>query len=785
VGEKNTSSQRELQFTPENSPEQKLQKLERAFQLDTVPLLASLLSLSLPDRYPPLGLTPQKQKEKIQFALLTWLLQATERQPTLLVWEDLHWADPSTLEFLGLLLDQVPTTRLLLVLTFRPDFISSWATRSHFTSLILNRLNRKQVETMIAQVAADKALSTEVIQQVVTKTNGVPLFVEELTKTVLASIESIGSIESVGFAIPPTLHDALMARLDRMGSAKEIAQVGATLGREFSYELLRTVSPLDEESLQRSLARLVDAELLYQREVPNVTYLFKHALLQDAAYQSLLKSTRRQYHQQIASVLKERFSEIAETQPELLAHHYTEAGLIEHAIPYWQQAGQRSTQRSAFVEAIAHFTKGLELLKTLPDTPERAQREIMMQIALGGPLIATKGYAAPEVGLTYTRARELCQQVGETPQIFPVLRGLWAFYNVRAEYKTARELGEQCLSLAQRQKDSALLVEAHYALGNTLTFLGEFTLAQDHLEQGIAVQNPQQHPFRTFLYGQDPRVGCLSYSAAILWSLGYSDQALKKIRKALALAYELSHPFSLAFALVTAAVLHQFRREPQAAREHAEACITLSTEQGFALVLAWGTILRGWAVAEQGQGEEGIPQLLQGLAAHRTTGTGSNRTYFLACLVEAYGKTGQTKEGLTTLADALAMADKIGERYYEAELYRLKGTLTLQSQASLGQVKTGQDKSEDANTRPLTPDPQAGAEACFLKAIEIARKQQAKSWELRATTSLARLWQQQGRMKEAHEMLAVVYNWFTEGLDTKDLQEAKALLESLRERNEP
>jgi predicted ATPase len=513
----------------------------------------------------------------------------------------------------------------------------------------------------------------------------------------------------------------------------------------------------------------VEAELLYQRGLPpQATYLFKHALIQDAAYQSLLKSTRQRYHNQIAQVLEEHFPETKETQPELLAHHYTEAGLTAQAIPYWQQAGQRAVQRSANVEAIAHLTKGLELLKTLPDTSERAQQELTLQITLGQPLIATKGYAAPEVGVVYSRARELCRQVGETSQLFPVLRGLWAFYNVRAEYKTARELGEQCLTLAQRVQDPALLIEAHYALGNTLFLLGEFASVRAHLEQGIAVRDPQQHRFRTFLYGQGPRVGCLSYAAVVLWCLGYSDQALKRSHEALTLAYELSHPFSLAFALLTAAMFHQLRREWQTVHEQAEAIITLCADQGFSYFLAVGTILRGWALTEQGQEEEGIAQMRRGLAAYRATGAELNRPSFLALLAEAYGKAGKAEEGLTVLAEALDLVDKTGACVSEAELYRLKGQLTLQ--------QFGVQSSELP-----TPNSQAEAEAeaCFLKAIAIARRQQAKSLELRATVSLARLWQQQGKHHAARNILSEIYGWFTEGFDTKDLQEAKALLEEL------
>jgi predicted ATPase len=516
--------------------------------------------------------------------------------------------------------------------------------------------------------------------------------------------------------------------------------------------------------------------LLYQRGLPpQTTYVFKHALIQEAAYQSLLKSTRQQYHQQIALVLEERFPDTKEHQPELLAHHYTEAGLTARAIPYWQQAGQRATQRSANAEAISHLTTALELLKTLPDTPERTQQELTLQIALGVTLQAAKGYGAPEVGTVYTRARELCRRVGETSLLFPELPGLWKFYLVRAELQTVRELGEQLLILAQRVQDPVLLLEAHCALGNASFWLGEVASARAHSEQSIALYDPQQHRSLAFLYGDDPGVLCLSYAAGALWSLGYPEQALKRSHEALTLAQELSHPSSLAFALSWAAMLHQYRWEGQAAQERVEATIALSTEQGFPYWLTFGTILRGWVLAEQGQGEEGIGQIRQGMEAWRATGAELRRPYYLALLAEAYGKVGQAEKGLTALAEALTVADKTGERFYEAELYRLKGQLTLQKFQVSGSKFQESPKSE-------VRGPESEAEECFLKAIEIAGKQEAKSLELRAVMSLSRLWQQQGKKAEARQMLAEIYGWFTEGFDTADLKEAKALLEELAHR---
>ncbi len=776
--------QRLLQFAPHDTPQAKLAKLQQALaqyrfpQADTLPLLASLLSLPQPEGAPPITLSPQKQKQKTQEALVAWLVEEAEKAAVYCAWEDLHWADPSTLELLAFFLDQVPTTRLLAVLTFRPDFTPPWGPRSYLSQLTLSRLGRQQVEAMVEKVTGGKALPSEVLQQIVSKTDGVPLFVEELTKMVMESVESIESIESVGshnrtslqaLAIPATLHDSLMARLDRLGSVKEVAQLGATLGREFSYELLHAVSPLGEGALQQGLRQLVEAEIVYQRGLPpQATYLFKHALIQDAAYQSLLKSTRQQYHQQIAQVLEERFAETKETQPEMLAHHYTEAGLVTQAISYWQKAGQRAIQRSASAEAISHLTKGLDLLKTLPDTLQRAQQELTLQIALGGPLMAAKGYTASEVETTYTRARELCQQVGETPQLFFVLRGLEALYLVRGQLQRAHKLGEQLLTLAQRQHDPVLLIGAHMTLGGVFFFLGEFAPARRHLEQGMAFYDPEQ--YRSLAWpGAHPAVQCLFYEALALWLLGYPDRALKRSHEALALAQDLSHPFSLAAALNFAAHLHQFRREWQAAQERVETLIVLSNDQGFPSTVAVGTIVRGQALAEEGRGEEGIAQIRQGLAALQAKGAEAGRPLYLAMLAEAYGKVGQAKEGLSALSEALTLVNKTEERYYEAELYRLKGELSLQSR----QVKASQNKSEVTN-------PQTEAEVCFLKALEIARRQQAKSLELRAVMSLSRLWQQQGKKEGARQMLTEIYEWFTEGFDTRDLQEAKALLDELK-----
>jgi predicted ATPase len=764
--------QRLLHWRRDVSPAARLTTLEEAVQAarlpleEAVPLMAALLAVPLPERYPPLTLSPQRQKQQTQEALVAWLLAETAQHPVLAVWEDLHWADPSTLELLGLLLDQVPTARLLLVLTCRPEFRPSWAPRSYVTPLTLTRLGRPHVEEMVLRVTGGKPLPAEVVQQIVAKTDGIPLFVEELVKTILESglvQEEAGRYVLTSplppLAIPATLQDALMARLDRLAPVKEIAQLGAVLGREFSYEVLRAVAPLDEATLQQALAQLIEAELLYQRgHPPQATYLFKHALVQDAAYQSLLRSTRQQHHQRIAQVLVTQFPTLVETQPELVAHHYTEASLIEQAIPYWQRAGQHASERSAYLEASSHFTKGLELLKTLPDTPERAQRELHLHAALGPMLMITQGFAAAEVERVYARAYELCQQIGETPQLFPVVRGLWLFYFQRAAYQTARELGEQLLTLAHHAHDPKLLLAAHWALGVTAFWCGDCRAARVHLEQAIALYDPRQPRAGASLYGTGILgVPCLSYGSLTLAWLGYLDQARQRNHEALTLVRELAHPFTLAVTLSASAQLHSFLREAMATQARAEDTITLATEQGFPLWVASGTILRGWALLAQGAGEEGLVQIRQGLAAYLATGSRTGQSHSLAFLAAAYGQVGQITEGFRVLAEALVVVDTTGEGSYEAELYRLKGELLL------------------AQTVPDGPQ----AEACLQHALAIARHQEAKSLELRAALSLARLWQQQGKRQEAHALLAPVYHWFTEGWDTADLQEARALLEAV------
>ncbi len=763
--------QRVMQFRHEDSAQAKWEKLERALAgyygllQEGIPLLASLLDVPLPDRYPPLNLSPQRQRQKITETLMAWFLAKAERQAVLMVWEDLHWADPSTLELLSVWMDHIPTARILMLLTHRPHFTLPWSARPYLTEMRLGRISSEQAEVMVTQLAGGKALPAEIVRQTVAKTDGVPLFIEELTKMVLESgllkEEEERYVEVEPYAplppaIPTTLQDSLMARLDRLVTAKWVAQLAATLGREFWYELLLAVASVDEETLQQGLRRLVEAEFVYQSESgPTATYIFKHALIRDVAYESLLKSTRQQYHQRIAQVLAEQFPMLVETQPELLAHHYTEAGVASQAIVYWQLAGQRAIRQSSNLEALEHLTKGLELLQMLPDTSERTRRELMLQLSLGAALIATKGYAAPEVAHAYTHARALCQQIGEVPRMLQVLLGLEAYYVVRAELRTAYELAQQCVDLAQQVKNPARLLNSHHAMGLSLFHLGEPGAALPHLEQGILLYDSQQH--RPHHNLQNPGVACRSYAGWALWHLGYADQARMRLQEALSMARGLSHPYSMAYVLCFAAGLQQFLRNGPSAQEAAEEAIAISTEHGFPFWFAMGTCLYGWALAKQGQAEEGLGHLRQGITAWRATGAELAQPHWLALLAEVCGQVDQAEEGLQALSEALDFVERYEEGYYEAELHRLKGELLLRQSIPLEHL----------------------AENCFLQAIDVSRRQQAKLPQLRAGISLSRLWQQQGRRTAARQQLVELYGWFTEGWHTTDLQEARELLEEL------
>ncbi len=551
--------------------------------------------------------------------------------------------------------------------------------------------------------------------------------------------------------------------MDRLPAVeKALLQRAAVIGKDLPFSLLQAIADVPTPRLDAGLKHLQTAEFLYElRGVPEPAFTFKHALTQDVAYQSLLTSTRQQVHQQIAQALVERFPETVETQPELLAHHYTEAGLIEQALPYWHRAGDHATQHVANPEAIGHFNQALELLATLPDTPERVQHALTLYVALAERLEVTKGMGNPDVERAYTRARELCLQTEDSPLLDQVLMGLFSVHYNRSELPQARELAEQLLSRAQCQHDPFLLLTSYRFLGHVLFEAGEIVSAHARCAQGNALYDLRLHPQQQ-LYDpgfHDASTRCRAYGSRPLWHLGYADQALARSQEALTLAQELARPFGLACVLVYVACIHQHRREVQAARERAEAAITLCREHGFIQWQTMGMHLLGWAMAMQGQIGEGITQMRQSLDTWRAMGTEHWQPYFLALLAEAYGKAGRTEAGLTVLAEALVNVDQTGQRVYEPELYRLKGELLLNAECGMRSAE-------------LTP------EDCFQKALSLAQDQQAKSLELRAAMSLACLWQRDKRT-EARNQLAPIYSWFTEGFDTADLQEAKALLVGL------
>ncbi len=751
--------QRLFRFKAKDSQAKKLAKLERALHAAALPaealaLLADLLSLPLPESTPLAGLSPQAQKQKTLEALLAGLLALAARQPVVIVVEDLHWIDPSTLELLTFLIERLDAARVLLLLTFRPDFTPAWPAQAHVATLQLGRLDVPHTQAMIRQVARRKLLPPELLQQLVAKTDGIPLFVEELTKMVLEQgllKEQAGRYELANplfsLAIPATLQDSLMARLDRLATVREVAQLGATLGREFSYELLQAIAPLAESALQHDLQRLVEAEMLQQQGYPPAaTYRFRHALIQETAYNSLLRSKRQQYHQQIAQVLEQRFPDLCATQPELLAHHFTAAGLHRQAIHYWQQAGQRALARSANLEATAHYRQGLAALAHLPPSPEQARQELALQISLGVPLLMTRGYASPEVEQTYRRARELCRSLGDTPQLFSALFGLWVFHLVRAELFQALEMARQLMKAAQHSSQDSLRLEAHQALGVTHFYLGQLDAAQTHLDEVVARYDPHQHQLHASFGGADLGVTCLCHAGLALWLRGYPDQAVQRSEQAIALARQLGQPFSLAFACCLTGWLHQYRAEKSLVQERAAAAITLSGEQGFALSAAFGAVLHGWARIETD-----LTPLQQGLAAYQATGAELGRLQFLTLLAAGQLQTKHMDAALAVLDEALAAMPRTGERFFEAEVYRLRGEAFLLKKDEGGELK---------------------AEECFRRALEVARQQGARSLELRAALSLARL----RCSAEVHNLLSGVYQWFTEGFNTADLQEAKTLL---------
>jgi predicted ATPase len=717
-------------------------------------------------RYPQPTLSPQAKKEKTFVALLRQLEWLSAQQPVLFICEDLHWIDASSRERLDRTIARSAGLPVLLIATFRPEFVPPWSGLPQVTTMTLARFDRRAGAAMVKQIAGGEALAAEVAAEIVNRADGVPLFVEELTRAVIETggssegvVKSLAGALSPSMAVPSALHAPLMARLDRLGPGpKEVAQIAAAIGREFSYQLLAATAARGENDLAVALGRLGDAGLVFARGAPpEATYLFKHALIRDAAYASLLRRRREELHARIAAALETDFPDMVEAQPERLAQHLAEAGLAGQAVAYWRRAGERAAARSANLEAISHFTTGIELLKSLPETPEHTQQALTLYTALGAALVMAKGLGAPEVEHAYTQAHALCQQVGETPKLVPVLYGLYRFYIGRLQLHAAREIGETLLPLAQRAEDPALVVLAHSVLGFTSLCLGALPVARQHLEEAIARYTPDQHRALVFRIGSDLGMSCRIQTALLLWLLGYPEQALARLHAALALPHELSHPFSLAQVRCWAAYVYQFRWDVPAVHEQAEAAVAFSNEQGFPFWAAAGTILRGWALAMQGQGEAGMAEISQGIAAYRATGSALLVPYYCTVLADVAIRLGHTEDGLQALAEAHTLVEQHEERWWEAEICRLQGVLLLRQPGAS----------------------QAEAEARVQRALDVARRQEAKALELRAATSLARLWGEQSRRAEAVELLAPVYGWFTEGFDTADLKDAKALLDAL------
>ena len=714
------------------------------------PLLLDLLDV--PTELAQLAQLSSEARKARTFILLHQLsLHDSQYQPLILAIENLHWIDATSEEWLASLVPYLASAAIFLVVTYRPEFRPPWLEQSAVTRLNLPRLLPQNSLRVVQAAAQTTLLPRALIEEMVAKAAGNPFFLEELAWTLKGHGDTASSLK-----VPDTIQAVLAARIDRLPPvAKQLLQTAAVIGADVPLSLLQALTAFSDDVLHRNLQHLQSTEFLHcTRLVPEPVYTFKHVLTQEVTYQSLLHRSRQQIHGQVAQVMVMQLPELVAAQPALLAHHYTEAGLNASAVEAWQRAGQLALERSAYVEAIGPLTTGLWLLTTLPDTPERTLRELDMWTALGAALHATKGPGVAEVEHAYTQAYKLCQQLGETPQLIPVLMGLCRYYQLSTEQQTARQLGEQLLSLAQGQHDTALLVVAHRALGQSLFYLGELVSARTHLEQALDLYNPQQHLDLAARYGADPGVSCFYYLAHTLWALGYADLAREKVLAMLALVQDGVSPFSRAVALFYVVRICILRGEVQSAREHIDALLTLSAAQGFAYLSVYGAILRGWALAALGQHEEGLAQMHQALTAQQEIGTEAVRPMFLALLASAYETGGQAEAGLRVVAEALALVDKHGVRYYEAELHRLQGTLHLR----------------------LTVPEASQAERCFRQAITLARHQQVKSWELRAAISLCRLWQQQGKQDDARQLLDAIYGWFTEGFDTVDMQEARALL---------
>ncbi len=759
-------------FEAEDTPKVRLEKLRAMLTpagqaiLADIGLYAALLSIPTGGLYPQPDVTPQRQKDLTINALIRQLLALSQTRPVLFVLEDVHWIDPTTLELVNRTIRSIKAASVLFLLTFRPDFVPPWLDQPRVTMLRLEKLSRDQAGAMIVAVTGGKKIPTEVYEQIIRKTDGVPLFIEELTKAVLES----GLLRDAGdryvidgplppLAIPTTLYDSLMARLDRHAPIKEIAQIGAVLGREFSYRLLAAVAPTSTAFLQAALTQLTAAELIFERgQRPDSIYTFKHALVQDAAYESLLRSRRQQLHKRIADVLKEQFAEIIERQPELMAHHLLHAGLVGPAIDYLQKAGQRAIQRSANTEAIGHLKRALELLHSLAKNTGRAHTELELEVMLGQAMIAGRGYAASETKEVLLRAKGLMDKSTAPSQKFAILYGIWACYYVGGEGALLRGAAEDFLAEAERHDDTAALCLSHRTLGTTLVTIGDFVGGRWHLERARALYDPSNHACFRYQYGQDIGAAALCYLCWALWHLGYVEQASEVAAEAVTVAEASAHPHTLVYTICHArGVLDVCRDYTEEMRSYAGMVVALSTEHGFPFWAAGGQIFKGWAVTCEGTADQGLELLQEGLSAWQATGARLWLPIFLALKAQALAKQGRIDAALQTIEQAIVVVNETSERWAIAEVLRLKAGFLMAA---------GRARSDEI-------------EALLVESLGIARRQKAHSWELRTACDLARLWREQDRCEEAVKLLQASYDQFTEGFETPDVKRARKLLDQL------
>jgi class 3 adenylate cyclase/predicted ATPase len=745
--------------------EQRLADLESSLaqvKLDpaeNVSLLAPLLEIPLPQERASI-LAPEELRRRQLAALTGWMMAGARVQPIVLAFEDLHWADPTTLDVLGGMAERGALAPLFIVATTRPEFRPPWGMRSHHGTISLSPLDREQVREMVAELSARHALPREVMEGVAARTGGVPLFVEEVTRLLLERGGQGGIL-----SIPPTLQQSLMARLDRLGPAREVAQVGSVIGRGFSYGLLRAVAGMEDGPLQMALERLAEADILLVEGLPPESdYRFKHALIQDAAYENLLKSRRQVLHRRVGEALLENLTATAAVEPELMAHHFTQAGLTESAIEWWGKAGQRSLESSALVEAVEQITRAIAQIATLPATSVLRREEIKLQVALISPLMHLKGYAAEQTKVAVERARLLIEQaeaLGEPPEdpllLFSVLFGVWVASYVAFNGGVMRNLAAQFLALARKQGTTVPLMVGNRMMGTSMLLTGDIAESRAHLDRAIALYDPVQHRSLATRLGQDVRVSIWSYRSFALWSLGYPAAALADADQALKDARQIGHATSLMFALaVTSWTLIQCANYATANIQLDEV-VGLAGEKGALYWKAQGTLEQGWLFALTGKASDAVHKIISGLAEWQSTGSTLLMPFNLSCLATAYAELGKFDDAWRCIGEAMTTAETTHERLWQAEIHRMAGDIAL-----------------------LAPDPDAAkAEAYFERAIEVARGQRAKSWELRAAIGMARLWRDQGKQQEAHDLLAPIYGWFTEGFDTFDLKKARTLLDEL------